>query len=207
MATGTMHRINSAIFPTKSCILSSYYCHIISILRLLLPYYLHITKSLRLFSPHITPILCPYCAHIGPLRPSYDCSFAQTTNPTSDERLLLPKSAVNSHWFHAVTHMVFCVCDTKRIKSRYILAKASSFSHCASFGFSVLKLLQICGCPVGLQSFWFEPCQSEFRGFLRWAVKSMVGQRLRAKKSLPPSNSILERSTPAGSCVRKTGRN
>ena len=150
-------------------------------MRLLSPYYLHITKNLRLFYSHITPILCPYCAHIGLLPPLSAYSFVQTTIPTSDERFLLPKSAVNSHWFHAVTYMVFCVCDTKRIKSCYILAPILLFSRCGPFEFSMFMFLLSSQLPARSSKFWVANPASQS------SAVSSVGQLKRKRKGGPCS--------------------
>lgn len=72
-------------------ILLLYLIHIATIIAILSAY----CKNLWLFSPHITPILCPYFAHMGPLLPPSAYYFAKTSNPISDERLLLPKSIIN----------------------------------------------------------------------------------------------------------------
>ena len=64
MATGTMHRINRAILPSKNPILLSYFNHIIAILYLYCDYYCHIICILQKVSDYSPLILLPYYAHI-----------------------------------------------------------------------------------------------------------------------------------------------
>ena len=141
MTTGTMHRIDIAIAPTKVAyyhhiliILLPYYIYIATIITILSAYYKKSPTVLFAYYSHIMPILCTYWT----TAPSYDCSFAQTTNLPSDERLCLPKSTISSHWSCAITYAVSSVCSIKRRKSCYILAKASLFPHCRQFKFIVL---------------------------------------------------------------------